>query len=241
MTGPLIVIPARYGSSRFPGKPLASIGGLPMVVRTFQNTRAQAPANSVVLVATDDIRIMDACKRYAVPCVMTSTDCRTGTDRVAEVAARRPEHEIVINVQGDEPLMADGCVATIYEAVSVCGTVCCGAAPLNPKDVPNPNVGKVVVGVSQLAMYMSRAPIPFPFAKAPESYMTQVCIYGFPAEDLRTFAKLPTGKLEAVEGIELLRWMEDVRPVQMVRVPGERMAVDTPEDLERVRARIGGI
>ena len=235
----LIVIPARYNSSRLPGKPLLDIGGLPMIVRTYRNVLAQA-GQACVLVATDDDRIGAACKRYSVRCVKTSDGCRTGTDRVAEVAAGRPAYDVVLNVQGDEPFMAAGCVDIIVAAVKASGRVCCGMAPLAPEDVTNPNVGKVVCDRDGRALYISRSLVPSTFAAQPDGWDTQVCIYGFPRAYLAAFAAMPTGRLEAVEGIELLRWLEAGYPLQMVRVLGERLAVDTPADLERVRARVAG-
>lgn len=228
----LVVLPARIGSSRLPGKPLKDIGGKPMIVRSFYNVRMQS-GSAAVVVATDDRSILDVCLDHGIPCCMTSGSHKTGTDRVAEVAKRymRP---YIINAQPDEPLLHDGVVRRIMEEVVHTGSVCCGMSKIATEaDVLSPSVGKVVATTYGKCLYISRQPIPN--AAFGGTYWTQTCVYGFPYRELMEFADMPQSPLEISEGIELLRWLENGRELRMPIVPGERLSVDTPEDLERVR------
>jgi 3-deoxy-manno-octulosonate cytidylyltransferase (CMP-KDO synthetase) len=237
----LVVIPARYGSFRLPGKPLVKIGGMPMVVRTYHNVLAQSLREKrwawEIMVATDDQRIVEVCEKSSVPVMMTSGAHRTGTDRVAEVADNFPDYDVVINVQGDEPLMAPGSVSAIISAVRATGLVCCGRAKLHNDEIASRNVGKVVCDLTGRALYISRSPIPCVFdLRFQPLWYTQVCVYGFPRHFLLEFAEHPQTPLELVEGIELLRWMEMGHTLQMVSVPGERLSVDVPADVERLNS-----
>ncbi len=233
----LIVIPARYQSSRIPGKPLIDFYGKPMIVRTWERVMAQADGMRVV-VATNDQRIFEAVGEAGAQVVMTSDDCSTGTDRVWQAAQRFPAADIIVNVQGDEPCLCNGVIRSIIESMEIHKeSVCCGMAPIvTARDLDAPSVGKVVVDKWGYALYMSRARIPFIHSGHGGRYFTQVCVYGFARWAIELFAALPVGTLELIEGIEMLRLIEQGVRVRMVSVPGERLAVDVPEDIERVRA-----
>jgi 3-deoxy-manno-octulosonate cytidylyltransferase (CMP-KDO synthetase) len=226
----LVVLPARLDSTRLPRKPLALLGGVPMILRSFYNAMRQAGRWADVVVATDSEEIAEVCRHAHAPVVMTG--CHpTGTDRVAE-AASQFHHPWILNYQPDEPRLAPGVLRTMADAVSQKWLVCCGMAACPAADVKNPSVGKVALGLEDRAVYISRAPI-----MGAGGYWTQVCVYAFGRGDLEHFHSLPQGPLEKAEGIELLRLTERGYTVQMVRVPGQRMAVDTPSDLRRMRGR----
>lgn len=231
----LIVIPARWGSTRFPGKALANIAGLPMVVRTYRNTVVNAPGRTV-LVATDDNRIMAACRHYDVPAVMTSRAHACGTDRVAEASYSRPQFDTVLVVQGDEPCMAPGVIDAVEAETIRRLEVCCGMCEITaPADRASRNVGKVVCDSTGHALWIDRAPLA---GDAVPAY-TQVCCYGFLRDDLLEFARMPVGRYEQATGIELLRWIEAGYRLRMVPVPGGRHAVDCPADIAAVEALCG--
>jgi len=232
---PAVVIPARYKSSRFEGKPLAMIDGTPMIVRVWQRCAAAVPADDVY-VATDDDRIADVCRRAGIRVLMTPDDCLTGTDRVYH-AARQVAADTYINVQGDEPLINPSDILTVLAAAREGGdTVVNAMCPIaEERDFRSTTVPKVVARPDGRLMYMSRAPIPTDKAQGFVTAMKQVCIYAFTAEALGAFAsagrKTP---LEAIEDIEILRFLELGYEVRMVEVSGASIAVDVPEDVARV-------
>ena len=228
----LIVIPARYDSTRLPGKPLTDICGKPMIVRTYENTVKQSGGSSVI-VGTDDERVKKVCMDHNIPVVMTSPEHKTGTDRVWEVA-QRTRAEYIINVQGDEPLMAPGVVDAIKQQVLYGHVFVCGCAELTEEEATKQSVGTLTVDKNNDALYITRSNIPNKYARETPLF-TQVCIYGFTRESLAKFASWERGKLEQVEEIELLRVMENGCKLHMVLVPGERLAVDIPEDVDKVR------
>ncbi|MEZ4387689.1 MAG: 3-deoxy-manno-octulosonate cytidylyltransferase [Candidatus Krumholzibacteriia bacterium] len=238
----LVVIPARYGSSRFPGKALADLGGRPLVVRTVECALRMREADEVV-VATDDRRIEAAVRAAGHACVMTG-DHKTGTDRIGEVLAGRSA-DLVVNLQGDEPLLdpavADRLVRTLREAPAVALATC--AHPFADADTwRDPNVVKVLVDQAGRALYFSRAPIPgqfpAPTATEPPFRLAQrhVGIYGWRAAALREFLAWPQGALERIEGLEQLRALEHGLAIVVIPVAAGPVGVDTPDDLERVRA-----
>ena len=229
------VIPARWASSRFPGKPLAEIAGKPMLWHVYQRC-VEANCLDRIVVATDDERIALACQQYGIESLMTLRSHATGTDRVAEVALRLGP-DLVVNIQGDEPLIAPEAIRLVTRAL-VDGPhgVTNGYAELtDPADFVDTTVPKVVLRSDNTALYLSRAPIPYPKARIGPYYF-QVCAYGFHSEALSWFATTTPGYVERMEGIELLRFLEGGRPVKMVQVPPSPVAVDSPEDLERARA-----
>jgi len=243
-----VIIPARYASSRFPGKPLADIGGKPMIARVAERARASGAAE--VLIATDHPEIADAARRFGYDAVMTSTRHASGTDRVAEVAARRryASSEIVVNVQGDEPLIDPLLIRQVAQALARAraARMATACVPIrDPRELANPNVVKVALDRDGYALYFSRAPIPFArdaFARGIRRVppglpvYRHLGIYAYRTRFLRQFTRLAPVALERFEALEQLRalahgWRIAVAITRRAPHPG----VDTPQDLQRVR------
>jgi 3-deoxy-manno-octulosonate cytidylyltransferase (CMP-KDO synthetase) len=233
------IIPARYASTRLPGKPLLSIAGRPMVVRVCERAAA-ARTVSRVIVATDDARIFDAVRAEGFECVMTSEAHETGTDRLAEVAATL-DADFVVNVQGDEPMLPPATIDAAVEALaadpsSVVATTC---EPLeDAASLADPNVVKVVTRADGRALYFSRAPVPFARDTAPD---LAVCrkhtgLYVYRREFLLAYARMPQSPLERTERLEQLRILERGYEIRVVEVRETSIGVDTQADLDRVRA-----
>lgn len=235
----IAVIPARYRSTRFPGKPLSDIHGKPMIVRVYESV-SKCSVFDWITVATDDERISEVCDSNNIPWIFTCSDHPTGTDRVAEVA-QSVESKIYVNIQGDEPMLeAEVIQAAVHplladtnETISVTNL----AAPItNPGEAIDSNVIKVGFNQTGKAIYLSRLPIPYPKSPDQAQYYKQVCVYGFRKSALESFSKLPQGPLERSEGVELLRFIEHDIPVQFYIVESDSISVDTPDDLARVNA-----
>jgi len=236
----IAVIPARYKSTRFPGKPLSEIHGKSMLARVYDNARA-ARGIDEVLVATDDERIASHCRENGMGCAMTSRDCRTGTDRIAEVSRQR-DASIYINVQGDEPMLPPATIEKALEPFAAGAdfeVVNLMARITDLSDLVNSTVPKVVVNRNHQAIFFSRAPIPSPKAKRP-IYFKQVCVYAFKKDVLQQYGRWERGAIEESEDIEILRFIENNVKVGMVEVEGDTVAVDTPADLEIVRRLLAG-
>ncbi|AFI83942.1 3-deoxy-manno-octulosonate cytidylyltransferase [Methylophaga nitratireducenticrescens] len=234
-----IIIPARYESSRFPGKPLALIHNKPMIIRVWERC-LESFASINVYVATDDKRIADCCEEYGVNFIMTSSDCLTGTDRVYQ-AAKKLKLKYIINVQGDEPMVrASDIELVLVELLKQEFSVINAMAVINSEEEFNSvSVPKVVSTPTNLLMYMSRAAIPSNKKQVLVSAYKQVCIYGFHINALDDFSKVKSKtKLESIEDIEILRFLEIGYKVKMVEVDGGTIAVDYPEDLARVESII---
>lgn len=235
-----IVIPARYGSTRLPGKPLADIQGKPMVQHVYERA-LQVPQVQAVLVATDDERVAEAVRAFGGRCVMTSPDHPSGTDRLAEVMAQ-VEADIYINLQGDEPLVRPADIARLAEgmradaAVQV-GTLC---HPIPAEEATNPNTVKVVLAASGDALYFSRSPIPYPRDEAAARYLKHVGVYAYRREVLAAYAGLPQPMMEQAEKLEQLRLLAAGLRIRAFEVEPTGPGVDTPECLERVRALMAG-
>jgi len=234
----LAVIPARHASSRFPGKPLAPIAGKAMIRHVVERVRG-ARLVSRVVVATDDARIKDAVEAFGGEAVMTRADHRTGTDRVAEVAAHVPA-EIYVNVQGDEPLIdpgtVDALVAAIDEDDSVQLATPCSAI-VQPADIMDPNVVKVVRDFDGNALYFSRAPVPWvrdSGETVTARHWKHLGLYGFRRDALLEFPTLPPGELEHLEQLEQLRWLENGFRMRVVETDYDAVSVDVPSDVARV-------
>lgn len=233
------VIPARWASTRFPGKPLAPIGDRPMVWHVYQRC-LEADCLGHIVVATDDRRIQQACRRFKLDVVMTKTSHPTGTDRVAEVASQIAA-ELYVNVQGDEPFVAaEGIRAVVHAARTELMPVNACAAITDPADLVDVTVPKVVVSADWTALYLSRSAVPYPKRRAGHHYQ-QVCVYGFDRADLDWFVRQPPGVIEQAEDIELLRFLEHGRDVRMVEVRASPVAVDTPADLVRAQVIYAGM
>ena len=242
-----VVIPARYASTRLPGKPLLDIAGKPMVVWVVE--RANQSGAKQVVVATDDARILQAVNDCGYQAVLTRTDHASGTDRIAEVVAQQgwPDDAIVVNVQGDEPFIDAALIVEVAAALSknkdaVMSTAC--HAIHNKADFINPNIVKVVLDAQGNALYFSRAPIPYPR----DSFATDsafpddipayrhVGIYAYRASFLKKYASIPQAKIEQFECLEQLRVLYQGYKIAVTisaNVPAT--GVDTEEDLERVR------
>ncbi|SEL85354.1 3-deoxy-manno-octulosonate cytidylyltransferase (CMP-KDO synthetase) [Stigmatella aurantiaca] len=231
------VIPARYASTRFPGKPLARIAGKTMVEHVWRRCQ-EAQVFSEVLVATEDVRIQEEVARFGGSAVMTSPTCPTGTDRVAEVARGRSGVEVWVNVQGDEPLLdpeALKVLAGLFEDPSVrMGTL---VRPLEAAEVPSPHVVKAVLARNGDALYFSRAALPFIREAGHEGSVQRwahIGLYGYRHETLLELATLPPTPLEEAEKLEQLRALEHGLRIRCGQVKGRTVAVDVPEDVARV-------
>jgi 3-deoxy-manno-octulosonate cytidylyltransferase (CMP-KDO synthetase) len=240
LEGVVAVIPARFASSRFPGKPLAPILGVPLVVRVFRRVAQAIPAGQVV-VATDDDRIAGVCRAEGISVAMTPSSCVTGTDRV-HAAVRGLRAEIIVNVQGDEPMVDPDAIRRVVrvkrENPDLIVNAMCRLT--DPADIASPNVPKVVCRANGRLAYMSRAAIPFTKrAGQVAEHHRQVCIYAFDRSQLDAFAAQGAqSRLEAPEDIEILRFLDLGFDVQMVCVSGTSLAVDVPEDVARVEAAL---
>ncbi len=237
----IVVIPARYGSSRFPGKPLAPILGRPMVQYVYE---AALSARGVdrVLVATDDQRIMDAVKDFGGEAILTSSQCRSGSDRVAEVAGG-VEGEFFINLQGDEPLMEPSAIEdTISLLKGTPQAIATLKRPLmEPQEYQDPNCVKVVCNRQGFALYFSRSPIPFKRGGLGvecfgDLVAVHVGIYGSHRRVLERFVGLPQGELERCESLEQLRALEYGIPIRVATTSYVSVGVDTPEEIGKVEA-----
>jgi 3-deoxy-manno-octulosonate cytidylyltransferase (CMP-KDO synthetase) len=236
-----VVIPARYASTRFPGKPLADLGGKPMVVRVCE--RAAASGALSVTVATDDERIRQAVIAHGHRALMTRADHLSGTDRIAEAVAALGlgDTDIVVNVQGDEPLIEPALIASVAavldrDAAASLSTAC---HPIHDEAaIANPNVVKVVLDAAGHALYFSRSRIPYPREPGGVSYR-HAGIYAYRVGFLRRFAKLEPSPLERAESLEQLRALWHGHRIAVAVHDAEiPPGVDTPADLEEVRARL---
>ena len=233
-----IVIPARLGATRLPNKPLADLHGKPMLWHVWERAR-RAQSIAGVWIATPDAEIVRAVKGFGGEAVLTSPNHRTGGDRVAEAALSLPPHiRIVVNVQGDEPLLEpetiDAVAAPLIADESlVMASAMCRLPEGRETDAA---VVKVVCDVQNFALYFSRAALPFVRdTTAPPAYRQHVGLYAYRRDFLQTLASLPPSPLEQVESLEQLRVLENGHRIRMVEIAGIPESVDTPEDLERVR------
>ncbi|MBO6253349.1 MAG: 3-deoxy-manno-octulosonate cytidylyltransferase [Bacteroidaceae bacterium] len=233
------VIPARYESSRFQGKPLADICGKPMIWWVYQHA-SQVKYFNELYVATDDQRIYDACTKYDMKCIMTSTSHRTGTDRIGEVAEKIPA-DLYVNIQGDEPLMEpevmEKAILPFFDNPEL--QVSNLMTKINdPVDVVNFTVPKVITNKEGIGIYLTRSTAPYPKGSIDYAYYKQVCVYGFTPAALKFYCeygkKYGKAKIEAIEDIEILRFIENGYKVQYIEVDSETVAVDTPNDLKKV-------
>lgn len=227
-------IPARYASTRLPGKPLLQIAGRPMIEHVYTRV-ARARGLSRVVVLTDDERIARAVEGFGGEVEMTPADCASGTDRIAW-AARRWEAAAVINVQGDEPLIDPEEISRIAEHLAAHpeDPVVTLATPAAPEEMGNPNAVKVVLAQDGAALYFSRAPIPYPRQEGGFAPLKHLGIYGYQRDALLRLAALPPSPLERSESLEQLRALENGMGIRVLIVDRASIGVDTAEDLERV-------
>jgi 3-deoxy-manno-octulosonate cytidylyltransferase (CMP-KDO synthetase) len=234
----VVVIPARYGSTRLPGKPLLLIAGKPMIQRVFERAKLAQRVNQVI-VATDDERIVKAVESFGGEARMTRSDHRTGTERVAEVAAH-VEGDVFVNVQGDEPLLDPAAVDTAVTSLleDPPASIATVATPIKtPTEIMDPNVVKTVLDFESNAIYFSRAPIPWvrdTGSKVLARHLKHLGLYVFEREALLEYPTLPPGELERIEQLEQLRWMENGWKIRVAEVEHDAVSVDVPEDVARV-------
>jgi len=235
----VIIIPARYASTRFPGKALADLWGKPLIQHVYERAR-QARSSERVIVATDDERIASAARGFGAEVAMTSREHPSGTDRVAEVA-RGIEAELIVNVQGDEPLIEpasiDAAVGPLVEDGTIpMGTLCCPVSDV--EELANPNVVKVVVDREGFALYFSRLPIPFVRdSRADVMRYRHIGLYAYRREFLLELAGLEPTPLEEAEKLEQLRALEHGHRIKVTRVGSAWPGVDTAEELARLEGR----
>ena len=235
-----VIIPARLAATRLPNKPLAVIAGKPMIQHVYERA-ARASVIPLVLVATPDAAIYDAVTAFGGRAVMTSPDHRSGTDRVAEVAyslLAESGYSTIVNVQGDEPLLDPETITAVALAEYAGGAAMASAmCPLPAGRESDPNVVKVVTDAEGYALYFSRAPIPYHRdSSAPVVARQHVGLYAYGLDFLLQFPTLAPTPLERAESLEQLRALENGYRIRMVEIAHAPESVDTPEDLERVRA-----
>jgi 3-deoxy-manno-octulosonate cytidylyltransferase (CMP-KDO synthetase) len=240
----VVVIPARYGATRLPGKPLVMLAGKPMIQRVYERAKLAKRADQVI-VATDDERILKAVEGFGGEARMTRADHRTGTERVAEVAAH-VAGDVFVNVQGDEPLLdptaVDAAVSSLLEEPQA--SLSTVATPVKtPGDIMDPNVVKTVLDFDGNALYFSRAPIPWvrdTANKIQVRHLKHLGLYVFQREALLEYPTLPQGELERIEQLEQLRWMENGWKIRVAEVEHDAVSVDVPADVERVEKLLRG-
>lgn len=232
------IIPARYASTRFPGKPLAAILGRPMFWHVWSRAARCAALSSVTL-ATDDERVLTAARALHVPAVMTADNLPSGTDRVcaAALALKLPEDSIIINIQGDEPALNPDALGALVEAFADekvrVGTL---ARAISAKDAASPDKVKIALAVNSDALYFSRSPIPFDRDARGADFLGHIGIYAFRLPALRLFTSLPPSRLETLEQLEQLRLLENNIPIRVVKTVWPGLEVNRPEDIPGVTA-----
>ena len=231
------VIPARYASTRLPGKPLADIAGKPMIQRVCEQV-AKAKKPALVIVATDDQRVFDKVESFGGMALMTQPNHPTGTDRLAEVASHHQDVDVIINVQGDEPLIDADVIDQLADlfledADLQMATV---ASPLLEDEYDEPSAVKVICNKQGNAMYFSRSLIPYPRHAFINPPMKHVGIYAYRRQFLLDYAKMDPTPAEETESLEQLRALENGYAIRVIKTDKRFVGVDTPEDLERVNA-----
>lgn len=230
------IIPARYGSSRFPGKPLVDISGKPMIQHVFE--RAMESSLDEIYVATDDQRIVDRVIAFDGNVLLTSPNHPSGTDRCGEASIKLhlDDNDIIVNIQGDEPFIQkeqiDALVALFDQPDVEIATL---VKPFdNPLDAQNPNKVKVVFSNQHKALYFSRSPIPYPRDHEEITYYKHLGIYAYRYQTLKKLITLPISSLEKVEKLEQLRWLENNFSIFVAITDHESIAIDTPEDMHKI-------
>lgn len=236
-----IVIPARYGSTRLPGKPLADIAGRPMVQHVYERA-SQVSGVQIVLVATDDERVARVVRAFGGSCVMTSAEHPSGTDRLAEVMFEVAA-DIYVNLQGDEPLVRPGDIDRLIAGMLADPSVAVGTLchSIDGKEALNPNTVKAVLADNGDALYFSRSPIPYPRDEGEARYLKHVGVYAYRREVLERYGSLPQSMAEKAEKLEQLRLMAAGLRIRAFEVEPTGPGVDTPECLEQVRAIMSGL
>jgi len=235
------IIPARYASTRFPGKPLVDIAGKSMIQRVYEQAK-KCPSLTEVIVATDDERIFNHVTAFGGVALMTSPDHQSGTDRCAEVALKHQQYDVIINIQGDEPYIDPEQITK----VAACFTD--GHVQLSTlikkietlEELNNINSPKVIINKLSEAIYFSRSPLPHIRGQQPDNwlqhytYFKHIGIYGYRAAILQQITKLPVSSLERAESLEQLRWIENGYRIKVAETELETYAIDVPEDMDKI-------
>jgi len=235
------IIPARYASTRFPGKPLVDIAGKSMIQRVYEQAKKCAQLSEVI-VATDDDRIFEHVQAFGGKAIMTSSAHQSGTDRCAEVAEKYTEYDVIINIQGDEPYIDPEQIGKLISCFNESATQ---IATLIKKisteqELLNTNSPKVIINKNSEAIYFSRSPLPHIRGQEPQNwlqhftYFKHIGIYGYRADILKQITKLPVSPLEKAESLEQLRWIENGYKIKVAETEIETIAIDTPEDLKKL-------
>ena len=230
------IIPARYQSSRFPGKALAEIAGRPMIWHVFNQAR-QCPELSSVVLATDDERIRSVAEKHEIPVVITRADHSSGTDRVLEAATKMnlPVDAVVVNIQGDEPALEPAMLAELVRPFSQPEVmVTTLARKIDAREAASPDQVKVVMAQNRTALYFSRSPIPYHRDDQKDEYYGHIGLYAFRMPALEKFVTLDQGRLEVTEKLEQLRLLENNIPFHIVLTEHQSIGVDRPEDIQVV-------
>jgi len=234
----VVVIPARYGAARLPGKLLLPIAGKPVIQWVYE-AACESTLQDQVVIATDDERLQRRCTAFGAFAVMTPADCPSGTDRVYEAIAHT-DAEVIVNLQGDEPEirgdMIDALIRAVEQEKLDMATLC--SIIDDRRDYEDPNVVKCVLDKDHFALYFSRAPLPFLRKTVPVPLYRHIGIYGFSRSFLKTFVSLPRGRLEEAESLEQLRALEAGYKIKVIIAEYEGTGIDTEADLERARQRI---
>lgn len=239
------IIPARYASTRFPGKPLALLGGKPVIQHVYEQALKALPE---AWVATDDDRIFRAVEAFGGKAVMTRADHKSGTDRIEEAAEKIGiDDGVIVNVQGDEPFIHPSQIETVCRQFDEPATqiATLGKPFASMEAVENPNSPKIVTDVNGFALYFSRSVIPFVRGKeraewlAAYPYLKHIGIYAYRREVLREITRLPQSPLELAESLEQLRWLQNGYRIRVGITDIETVGIDTPEDLKRAEASLG--
>jgi len=238
------IIPARYSSSRFPGKPLAILGGKPVIEHVY---RQVSSVMEDVFVATDDQRIYDAVEAFGGKAIMTRSDHKSGTDRICEALEKvGGSFDVVINIQGDEPFIQKSQLETVMQCFDDPRTqIATLGKPFESMEaVENPNSPKIVLDNDGYALYFSRSVIPFVRGKEREEwlshfpYLKHIGLYAYRTEVLREVSKLPQSTLELAESLEQLRWLQNGYKIKVGLTDVETIGIDTPEDLQRAEEKM---
>lgn len=235
----IAVIPARYKSTRFPGKPLANICGKPMIWWVYQQVKKVQDFDTIVI-ATDDSHIKRTCDDLGIKAILTSDKHQTGTDRVAEVA-EIIKGDIYINIQGDEPLIEPESIKTVIDFFrsnpeeKVVNTM---TRIIDKKDLERDSVVKVAYNINNDVIYLSRSIVPHKKEERDAEYFRHMGLYGMTKEALAFFAKTPRGKIEIIEDIEMFRFIENRINIKILPIQGQAISVDYPEDIKKVEAVI---
>ncbi|WP_456098950.1 3-deoxy-manno-octulosonate cytidylyltransferase [Prevotella jejuni] len=241
------IIPARYSSSRFPGKPLAILGGKPVIEHVY---RQVSSVMEDVFVATDDQRIYDAVEAFGGKAIMTRSDHKSGTDRICEALEKvGGSFDVVINIQGDEPFIQKSQLETVMQCFDDPRTqIATLGKPFESMEaVENPNSPKIVLDNDGYALYFSRSVIPFVRGKEHEEwlshfpYLKHIGLYAYRTEVLREVSKLPQSTLELAESLEQLRWLQNGYKIKVGLTNVETIGIDTPEDLQRAEEKLANL